>query len=128
MPRLFRQSPVNGIWEGSGNVICLDVLRAAERSPEAVEAFFDELTAAKGGSDALDAEVKRLRDEIGETPEAEARRLVERLAVAFQASLLVRHAPSAVAEAFVASRIADPGAAYGSLPTGVDIAAVLERV
>ena len=128
MPRLFRQSPLNGVWEGSGNVICLDVLRAADRGPEAVEAFFDELGAASGVSDAFDAEVKRLRDEMRDVPEAGARRVVERLAVALQASLLLRHAPSPVAEAFVASRITDPGAAYGSLPSGVDTAAVIERI
>ena len=127
MPRLFRQSPLNGIWEGSGNVICLDVLRAARRSPEAVEAFFDELDAAAGADMRYDAAVDSLRDSLRDSDPSGARRLVERAAVALQASLLLRHAPEAIADAFIASRMAEPGLAYGAQAADPAVDAILER-
>jgi putative acyl-CoA dehydrogenase len=131
LPRLFRQSPLNGVWEGSGNVICLDVLRAASRSPESVEAFWSEIDTATGGDRRLDAATAALRDDLasaGRDAEVHARRLVERMAVVFQASLLVRHAPAAVADAFVGSRVdGDHGHAFGTLHAGIDATAIVER-
>jgi putative acyl-CoA dehydrogenase len=130
LPRLFRQSPLNGIWEGSGNVICLDVLRAMARNPESVEVLFDELNEAAGAdrrlADAVEDVSKQLAD-LSE-PEWMARRLVERLALALQGSLLVRFGDQAVADAFCSTRLAgDHGQAFGSLPTGTDAARIVDR-
>jgi putative acyl-CoA dehydrogenase len=130
MPRLFRESPLNGIWEGSGNVICLDVLRAMAREPEAIEAFLAELDTTAGADERLDAAVARVRAKLGDVMgiEARARRLVEAMALAFQGSLLVRHGHPAVAEAFLASRVGGiEGLALGTLPPGLDIGAIIER-
>ncbi|HEY6531740.1 MAG TPA: acyl-CoA dehydrogenase family protein [Acidimicrobiales bacterium] len=130
LPRLYRQAPVNGVWEGSGNVICLDVLRAMARSPEAVDAFLAEVGSARGGDPHLDAALAELHTILaaGPTPEDQARRLVERMATVFQAALLVRHSPAAVADAFCASRLPpDQGRAFGTLAPGLDAAAVVER-
>jgi putative acyl-CoA dehydrogenase len=130
LARFFRESPLNGVWEGSGNVICLDVLRAMGREPEAVEAFFREVDRGRGHDARLDTFVDGLRDELTDFGDVErrARRLVERMALALQGSLLVRVAPAAVAEAFVGSRLAgDHGNAFGTLPRGVDCAAIVER-
>ena len=115
MPRLLRDSPLNSIWEGSGNVSALDVLRALAKEPEALPAFLAECELARGGNAALDAHLDRLRDAAAD-PEFEARRVVSDLAVALQASLLVRHAPAAVADAFCASRLDGSRGAYGTLP------------
>jgi len=130
LPRLYREAPLNSIWEGSGNVICLDVLRAMGRSPDAVEAFFAEVGLAGGADPRLDTFVDDLRRELGDFDaiERRARRLVERLALALQGSLLLRHAPGPVAEAFCASRLAgDRGLAFGTLPAGIDCEAIIER-
>ena len=130
LPRLFRESPLNGIWEGSGNVICLDVLRAMERSPEAVEAFFAELDLAAGGDRRLDSAVAALQGSLAdaEQVEARARRIVEAMALALQGALLVRHGHPAVADAFCASRLGgDWGHAFGTLPAGVDVHTIVER-
>ena len=130
MPRLFRESPLNGIWEGSGNVICLDVLRAMGREPESVDALFREIDRARGGDARLDAFVDALRDELTDLADIErrARRIVERMALALQGSLLVRHGDAAVAEAFCASRMAgDHGRAFGTLPRDVAFAKIIER-
>jgi putative acyl-CoA dehydrogenase len=130
MPRLFRESPVNAIWEGSGNVQCLDVLRAMRKSPPAVDAFFAELARARGGDARLDRAVAELQRDLGDEHDAElrARSLVDRMALALQASLLVRHAPAAVAGAFCASRLEGGGARnFGTLPAGTDCAAIVER-
>jgi putative acyl-CoA dehydrogenase len=131
LPRLFRQSPLNGVWEGSGNVICLDVLRAARRSPESVDAFWTEIDSASGADRRLDAAAVALRDDLaasGADAEVHARRLVERMAVVFQASLLVRHAPPAVADAFVGSRVdGDHGHAFGTLHAGIDATPIVDR-
>ncbi len=130
MPRLFRESPLNGIWEGSGNVICLDVLRAITREPVALEAFVSELDAAAGADARLDATVARVRSELGDIVglEARARRVVETMALAFQGSLLVRFGHPTVAEAFLASRLTgDEGLALGTLPPGIDVATIIER-
>jgi putative acyl-CoA dehydrogenase len=129
MPRLFRQSPVNGVWEGSGNVICLDVLRALSREPDVLDAFWAEVGRARGGDTRLGRAVDDLRVDLShtETLEARARSVVERMAVVFQASLLVRFAPQAVADAFCASRLPGVGGAFGTLPAGTDTKAILAR-
>lgn len=127
LPRLFRQSPVNGVWEGSGNVICLDVLRAMRRSPESVDAFLAELGEASGRDPRYDTALASLTAMLGDVDEARARRTVERMAVLLQASLLLRHAPGFVSEAFLAARVAEPGTAYGAVPAGIDTAAIIER-
>jgi putative acyl-CoA dehydrogenase len=131
LPRLYRESPLNSIWEGSGNVIALDVLRAMARSPESVEAFFAEIALAEGGDQRLDTAAAKLRDDLADAsqnPEAGARRLVERMALVFQGSLLVRHGDEAVTGAFVAARIeGDRGLAFGTLPPGVDTTRILGR-
>ncbi len=131
MPRLFRESPLNSIWEGSGNVQCLDVLRAMIKSPAALEAFFAEVAEGAAAEPRLDAYASSLRDEIPgeiETIEVRARRLVERMALALQASLLVRFGDEAVADAFCASRLdGDWGQAFGTLPAGTDFGRIIER-
>jgi putative acyl-CoA dehydrogenase len=130
MPRLFRESPLNGLWEGSGNVICLDVLRALAREPQALDAFLAELDAAAGADRHLDAAVARVRTELGDSEgiEARARRVVEAMALALQGSLLVRFGHPAVADAFCASRLAgDEGLALGTLPPTVDVGTIIER-
>jgi putative acyl-CoA dehydrogenase len=122
MPRLYREAPLQSIWEGSGNVAALDALRALTRQPETVEAFFAELDEARGGDRRLDEAIGRLAKDVSAASESSARRLAESLAVTLQAALLVRHAPAAVADAFVATRLAgDHGRAYGTLPAVNDI-------
>jgi putative acyl-CoA dehydrogenase len=132
LPRLYREAPVNAIWEGSGNVICLDVLRAMAREPESLPAFLAELQLARGADRRLDALCDRLESELRQPAEAElrARRVVEAMALALEASLLVRHAPQAVADAFCASRLGEGGAAgliFGTLPAGVAFREIVER-
>jgi putative acyl-CoA dehydrogenase len=129
-PRLYREAPVNAIWEGSGNVQCLDVLRAMQKTPAAVGVLFAELAKARGGHAALDAAVAALQQEFGDQAELEyrARHLVDRMALTLQAALLVQHAPPAVADAFCASRLAGSGhRQFGTLPRGLDCAGVLRR-
>jgi putative acyl-CoA dehydrogenase len=130
MPRLYRESPLASIWEGSGNVQCLDVLRGMGRSPAAVEAFFAEVDEARGADARLDAHVAGVREEITDMDgiESRARRIVERMALALQGSLLVRYGDEAVADAFCASRLGgDWGQAFGTLPAGTDFARIIER-
>jgi putative acyl-CoA dehydrogenase len=130
MPRLYREAPLGSIWEGSGNVISLDVLRALARTPAALDAYFDELDLARGAEPRLDAYIDSVRAEFSDAEglEQRARRIVERMALALQGALLVRHSPPAIADAFVASRLAgDAGLAYGTLPTGVDFEAIIAR-
>ena len=121
MPRLYRDSPLNSIWEGSGNVAALDVLRAMVKEPEGLPAFLAECELARGAdarstpTSTACATARRRAD-----PQFEARRIVEDLALALQASLLVRHAPPAVADAFCAGRLGDGGRVFGTLPAGVD--------
>jgi putative acyl-CoA dehydrogenase len=133
LPLLYRDAPLNSIWEGSGNVAALDVLRALVKEPEGLPAFLEECSLAAGADARLDAHLERVRDEAvavfesGE-PQFSARRVVEDLAVALQASLLVRGAPPAVADAFCAARLAgEGGRVYGTLPAGVDAAAIIDR-
>jgi putative acyl-CoA dehydrogenase len=130
MPRLYRDSPLNSIWEGSGNVICLDVLRALRRSPEALGFFLAECRAAAGADRRLDEWVAALESALRDPDDLEtrARVLVERMGLALQASLLVRYGDPAVADAFCASRLgSDGGLAYGTLPRGVDAATIVDR-
>lgn len=130
MPRLFRESPLNSIWEGSGNVAALDLLRAAGREPEALTAFFAEVELAAGADARLDAAVRQVKDSLLDlgTVEVRARRIAERLALVLQGSLLVRHGHPAVADAFCASRLGgDHGQAHGTLPTGLDFEAIIDR-
>jgi putative acyl-CoA dehydrogenase len=131
MPRLYREAPLNSIWEGAGNVNSLDVLRAVAREPETLEAVRTELAAARGGDARLDAFLDRLDRELAVTTDLEvrARRLVESVALALQGALLVRNAPAPVADAFCASRLAgDWGNALGTLPAGLDLGPIIERV
>ena len=130
MPRLFRESPLNSIWEGSGNVAALDVLRAMVKEPETIEAFFQEVETAAGADARLDAAVREVKDSLTDiaTAEVRARRIVERLALVLQGSLLVRYGHPAVADAFGASRLAgDHGLAFGTLPAGLDLGAIIAR-
>ncbi|MCU4673582.1 acyl-CoA dehydrogenase family protein [Microbacterium fluvii] len=129
----YREQPVMAIWEGSGNVIALDVLRALAREPEAFEAFDAELSLARGGDRRLDAFLDRARMLVRDVatdaaPETRARELVSTLALALEASLLVRFAPAAVADGFVAARLVDGvGGLYGALPAGFDAASIAAR-
>ena len=130
LARLYRDVPVNAIWEGSGNIQCLDVLRVLGREPAAIDAVLDELRAARGTDRRYDRHVERLMAELRdpEAAEGRARRLVEALALGLQASLLVRFAPPAVADAFCVSRLAgESGLAYGTLSAKTDFPAIIER-
>jgi putative acyl-CoA dehydrogenase len=131
MPRLFRESPLASIWEGSGNVQCLDVLRAMVKSPGSVDAFFAEVLEAANAEPRLDAYVSSLRGEIPgdvDTIQHRARRIVEQMAIALQASLLVRYGDEAVADAFCASRLSGNwGYAFGTLPAGTDFTRIIAR-
>ncbi|MFC9685580.1 acyl-CoA dehydrogenase family protein [Streptomyces sp. NPDC056948] len=128
MPRHYREAPLLSIWEGSGNVNALDVLRALSREPGTAEALFGELDLARGADARLDAAVTRLKNGLPEASQTTARRLVEQMALTLQASLLVRHAPPAVADAFCASRLGgDWGQAFGTLPEAAGLDAILER-
>jgi putative acyl-CoA dehydrogenase len=130
MPRLYREAPLVSIWEGSGNVAALDTLRAMGREPESIEAFFAELQLAAGADARYDDALAMVQKELSDVDDLQfrARRLVERLALLLQASLLLRHAPGAVSDAFVGSRLGgDWGIAYGTLPAGTDTAAILDR-
>ncbi|REK19565.1 MAG: isovaleryl-CoA dehydrogenase [Planctomycetota bacterium] len=130
MPRLFRESPLNSIWEGSGNVICLDVLRAIGSEPDTIHALLAEIREARGSDHRLDAFVGQLADEwtsLADEP-TQGRRLVERLALALQASLLVRFSPAEVSDAFCASRLdGDWGRAFGTLPQACKLAPIVDR-
>jgi putative acyl-CoA dehydrogenase len=130
LPRLYREAPVNSIWEGSGNVIALDVLRAFAREPETVAALRVELDAARGADRSYDAALDATLAELADRSDAErrARRLAERLAVLLQASLLLRHAPAPVAEGFVAWRLDEQAATFGAAGRAIDLDAVLARM
>jgi len=134
MPRLLRDSPLNSIWEGSGNVIALDVLRVMAKEPRSFEAVLDEVELARGSDERLDQAIGSVRDDISAlaaSPDSAAyaaRRVVERLAIVLQGSLVIRHSPAPIAEGFLASRIVrDQGLAFGTLPRGIDAGAIIER-
>ncbi|WP_093781493.1 acyl-CoA dehydrogenase family protein [Streptomyces sp. yr375] len=130
MPRLVRESPLNSVWEGAGNVQALDVLRALRQEPQALNAYLQEVGLARGADHRLDAAIKGLLTELADLDgvEARARRLAERFALVLQGSLLVRFAPPEVADAFCASRLGgDAGAAFGTLPHTLDLATIVDR-
>lgn len=131
LPRLYREAPLNSIWEGSGNVNCLDVLRAMTKEPAIVEAFFAEVSPARNADARLDAAITHLARELHDHSalEVRARRLVELLALVWQGALLVQHGQPHIATAFCASRLAgDWGYAFGTLPPGTDFAAIIARI
>ena len=129
LPRLYREAPVNAIWEGSGNVISLDVLRAMVREPDALPALLAEIRLARGADPRCDRTLGEVERALSDPTDAEqrARLLVEKLALALQASLLLRHSPPAIADAFCAGRLDEGGHLFGTLPRGVDFAAILDR-
>jgi putative acyl-CoA dehydrogenase len=133
MPLLYRDAPLNSIWEGSGNVAALDVLRAMAKEPDGLPAFLEECELGLGADRRLDAHIGALRDRAtavfsGEDPQFEARRMVEELALALQGTLLVRHSPPEVADAFCATRLGgEGGRVYGTMPPGVDAKAIIDR-
>jgi putative acyl-CoA dehydrogenase len=130
MPRLYREAPLNSIWEGSGNVNCLDVLRAIQKEPASAQAFLAEVTRAQGMDARLDAAIGRLKHELTDLSNVEirARRLVEQMALVLQGALLAQYGQPAVADAFCTSRLAgDWGQAFGTLPVGTDFATIIER-
>jgi putative acyl-CoA dehydrogenase len=132
LPRLYREAPVNSIWEGSGNVIALDVLRALQRHPEAADALRALLASVRGGNAVLDAGATRVLAQLGgAVPPSDARRTAQAIATLVAGALLVRNAPAAVADAYCVSRLADDvhaGAAFGTLPAHVDAAAIVRRL
>ena len=130
MPRMYREAPLNSIWEGSGNVICLDVLRAMVKSPESVQVFFDEIEETAPASREVAESARKLKEDLSdfEGIEPRARAIVERMALTLQGALLVRDGDPAVADAFCASRLGgDWGRAFGTLPAGVDVKRIVER-
>jgi len=131
LPRLYREAPVNSIWEGSGNVICLDVARVVQRHPEALDALYAQLRHVHGANAHLDRAAERLTAQLARVPDAAGGRvLAQAIATTVAAALLVRHAPPFVADAYCASRLApEPyaGGAFGTLPHGADAAAIVRR-
>jgi putative acyl-CoA dehydrogenase len=130
MPRLYREAPLMGIWEGSGNVSALDTLRAMASRPECVDVLFDELAKTTGQDPRLDTHVRALKPALEdvETIQYRARKIAEDISLALQGSLLVRYGHPAVAEAFLATRMGGQwGGAFGTMPTGLDLAPILER-
>jgi putative acyl-CoA dehydrogenase len=130
MPLLFRESPLNSIWEGSGNVNALDVLRALSREPEALNAWIVEVGRARGEDERLDRAVDRVLETLADTSDLElrARRLAGEMAAVLQGALLVQHAPPAVADAFCATRLGNEyGGTFGMLPRGIDLRSIVDR-
>lgn len=130
MPRLYREAPLNGIWEGTGNVICLDVLRALQREPDSVAALLAELALARGADRRLDIAIDALETELSDTREQEhrARQIAAQIATVMEAALLLRHSSAAAADAFIGSRLEGlPNRAFGSLPRGCDLNAIVAR-
>ncbi|WP_411722673.1 isovaleryl-CoA dehydrogenase [Marinobacter sp. F4216] len=130
MPRLFRESPVNAIWEGSGNIQCLDTLRAMHKAPETLDAFLSEVSLARGADARFDRFLDHLQKDTGDLSDAEyrARNLVDRMALALQAALLLQHSDQAVADAFCATRLTPHGGLnFGNLPADTDAKAILKR-
>jgi putative acyl-CoA dehydrogenase len=138
MPRIYREAPLYGIWEGSGNVICLDILRALAREPDTVDAVLQELHAAQGSDSRLDGWLAQTEADLtgclkqslnngGSEAQIEARRLAERLALALQALLMVRHNPPPTADAFIASRLmGDHGHTFGTLGPAANLSPILD--
>ncbi|MFA5958415.1 isovaleryl-CoA dehydrogenase [Hyphomicrobium sp.] len=128
LARIYREVPVNSIWEGSGNIMCLDVLRALARSKSAMGMLADELSESAKADRRLGAFVGKLQESVQSLDESQARMFVRNLVVALQASLLIRHAPSEVSDAFCGTRLSgDMGGAFGLLPSGTNTRAIIER-
>ena len=130
MPLLFRESPLNSIWEGSGNVNALDVLRALSREPEALDAWLVEVGKARGEDTRLDRAIEAVLEQLADASDLElrARRLAGQMAAVLQGALLVRHAPPEVADAFCATRLGQEyGGTLGTLPRGIDLRAIVDR-
>ena len=128
LPRVYREAPLNSIWEGSGNVICLDVLRALGKEPQARDVLVSELRLGRGADKRLDAALDQVEAQLVQPEESQARSLVESLALALQGTLVVRHSIPAIADAFCATRLGgDHGYAFGTLPAGLDVSAILSR-
>jgi putative acyl-CoA dehydrogenase len=130
LPRIYREAPVNSIWEGSGNVMCLDVLRAIERTPGAADVLAQELADGAAADARMKTFVQHLTHRLAgheRGEDAQARALTRDLVLALQAALLLRHAPTAVADAFCASRLSGEGGAFGMLPGGVAARAIVGR-
>ena len=130
LPRLYREAPLNAIWEGSGNVIALDMNRAVAKSPESLEAFLSELECSAGSHPPLKTELDLIRQQFTDVTagEANSRRLIERLAVAWSSALLIAHGNQSVADAYLRSRLGgDHGSQFGTLPTDCDLAGIAQR-
>jgi putative acyl-CoA dehydrogenase len=130
MPLIFRESPLNSIWEGSGNVNALDVLRALSREPEALNAWIVEVGKARGEDDRLDRAIEGVLEQLSDTSDLElrARRLAGQMASTLQGALLVQHAPAEVADAFCATRLGkEYGGTMGMLPRGIALEAIVDR-
>jgi putative acyl-CoA dehydrogenase len=132
LPRWYREAPVNSIWEGSGNIVCLDVVRAVQREPDAVDALVASLGSVRGGNRHFDQRLPQLDAQLrrGDAGAGDARRVAQAIALAVSAAELIRHAPAAVADAYCASRLADDafaGATFGALPGAADTRAILAR-
>lgn len=129
LPRLYRDIPVNSIWEGSGNVQCLDVLRSMQKEPESIDVVLQEITSARGMNDIFDKFIAELPYEFEEPEDREfrARRIVEKTALALQAACLLKTAPDFVAEAFCLSRLSENYLSFGTLPPGVQTEKIIER-
>jgi len=130
LPRLYREAPLNSIWEGSGNVICLDILRTLNKEPRALELYFAELAPAKGSNQYFDRALEDLQESFGQTrdPQLHARATVENMALCMQAALLIQHAPAEISDAFCATRLGGLGGrCYGTLPTNTNLKFIIER-
>ena len=130
MPRLYREAPLNSIWEGSGNVICLDVLRTIDRYPETAQLFLDEIELACSDNKFLNSAIEKIKKLLSQNKnsEASARRLTESMAVALQAALVIQNSPAEIADSFCCTRLhKDWGYTYGTIPKGTNINAILNR-
>ncbi|MCX4029347.1 acyl-CoA dehydrogenase family protein [Endozoicomonas sp. SM1973] len=134
LPRLYREAPINAIWEGSGNIQCLDVLRAIHKQSTTLEVFFQEIMVSKGSDKYLDNVIQQLKQMAVKLPQIsvddaqwQARQFVEKLALALQASILINEGESIIADAFIAGRLAEPHYQYGTLPASINAVAIIER-
>jgi putative acyl-CoA dehydrogenase len=129
LPRLYRDIPVNSIWEGSGNVQCLDVLRSMQKEKESVGVLLDEIKSASGANSNFDFFVRNIEKDLldADNLEFRARRVIEKLALALQASILIRNAPDFIGEAFCNSRLLESNLSFGTLPIGVDVERIINR-
>jgi putative acyl-CoA dehydrogenase len=130
MGLLYKEAPLNSIWEGAGNVMCLDVLRAAQKDSGVIEAYVSEIEKGRGANAGLDEAIDRLKSALTDQDgiETRARKIVERMMLVLQGALLVRHAPDAVADAFCRSRLSgDWGHAYGTLPKDVEFRTIIDH-